>query len=78
MATTRTHRPHRVITFSDGEEFTQEYGRRKGLHTHKSQTTDLARRLNRRDRRNGRDALRRGDWDVELPQPRGRALWLSY
>lgn len=88
--TRRTERPHREVTFLDWRwdgdllvvdttTVTQEYGRRAGLHDHKSQISERRRRVNRRDRHEARTQLRdpRRHDDVETRQPRGRAISLG-
>jgi hypothetical protein len=84
--TYRTPRPHRVVTFIDHNAdgtvdtlaVTQEFGRRAGLHTHKSQTTYARRSGNRIDRHATRRQLRSVDPDgVELRQARARSIWTT-
>lgn len=84
--TRRTHRPHRVAEFldfdGDGEvvrviRVTQEYGRRAGLHTGKSQTAEHRRASNRRDRRDARQALRRDPDSVSARPRRCDSIWLA-
>ncbi len=59
------------------EPFDQEIGRRRGLATRESQTTERRRRVNKRDRRDARLQLHRDPDSVELRQPRGRAISLA-
>lgn len=64
--TYRTPRPHRVVEFidfnTDGSVdtvvYTQEFGRRAGCRTHKSDVTERRIRSNRNERRGTRRALR--------------------
>lgn len=56
----------------------QEVGRRSALSTSKSDTAERRRRINRRDRHTARLQIRKGRFDeVELRQPRGRAISLA-
>lgn len=84
--TYRTPRPHRVITFidfnADGSvdttDVTQEFGRRAGLNTRRSDVSDRRRRANRKDRRIDRQILRR-NLDVELSRGgRGSAIYFVH
>lgn len=87
-AATRTPRPHRIITFRDFEivdgvevvtetTIVQEFGRRAGLHTSKSQTTDHRRRANRNERRGTRVALRRNPDAVWATPRKNDSVWLT-
>lgn len=86
MARTDRARPARTIRFISGHEadgtpilveHRQEFGRRAGLHTRKSQASYGRRLINRRDRHDARAQLRRDPDSVELRQPRHQAVWLS-
>lgn len=74
---TRTPRPFRIVTLADGEQFVQEYGRRAGLHTSKSQTAYHRTASNRLDRRDARRQLRRDPDSVSNRARKTDSVWLA-
>lgn len=54
-----------------------EVGRRKGLHTSKSQTADYRIASNRRERRNTRGQLRRDPDSVSNRARRNDSIWMA-